>query len=194
MSNYYSYSFPKPQIVRSNHPFQIFLTREKSDGPSQDPKYSLAINYHSRLYSALSLKNQYLSYKRINIQGLDFKKQAPGSFPGKNFYAVLEITVSNLKPDSAKIVWIEGDTAEDELAPVVFSSGNDLKQTKARIILGVLVNDNEAIPGLPPGEANTVKTDYIVQFVQTDLMMCNMVFDGVPIIYPVPFGGGRLNF
>ena len=37
------------------------------------------------------------------------------------------------------------------------------------------------------------KTGYITQFVHSDLMICNMVFDGVPVILPVPFVGGRLN-
>jgi hypothetical protein len=193
MSNYNKIGITRPSAGLT-HPFKIDISKEgkNSDGT---PKYALAVNFHSRLYESLDLKNQYLQYNRVNINGLDFKKSVPNSFPGKNFYCVLEINISNLRATApARIVWVESDQSEEELAPVVFEGVSNLRQIKARAIIGVFVSDDEAIAGTPGGSENAVNTAYIMQFVNTNLMMCNMVFDGIPIVYPVPFIGGRLNF
>lgn len=191
---YMSYSrigITKPSIGLV-HPFKIDIGKDgkKSDGT---PQYTLAVNYHSRLYKELTTRDRYLDYTNLTITGLDFVQRVPSSFPGKNYYCVLNIDVSDLSATSAKIEWVEGDNSQDDLAPVVFTSSDNLRQTKARIIIGVLVSDDEAVAGLP-GNESAVNTSYIMQFVNTNLLMCNMVFNGVPIIYPVPFGGGRLNF
>jgi hypothetical protein len=195
-------SFNKIGITRptagQTHPFKIDIGKKgsKSDGT---PTYTLAVNYHSRLYGPLKLANDKLQYEKIAIKefgedGIDFAKEVPNSFPGKNFYCVLEMDISNLKvTPPAKIVWVSSDQSEAELAPVVFEGSDNLKQTKARVIIGVFVADDEAIAGLP-GNDSAVNTAYIMQFVNTNLIMCNMVFDGIPIVYPVPFAGGRLNF
>jgi hypothetical protein len=178
-----------------NYPFAISLYKVglRNDGK---PSYNLAVNYHSHLYSGLKLKENYLDYERIKIEefsetGLDFLKPVPDDFPGKNFYCVLEININDLKATDANIQWVIGDTEEQLLAPVVFEDSENYRQTKARIILGVLVSDRERSPGLDPTD---IRRSYIVQYIYTHLMMCNMVFDGVPVVYPVPFGGGRLNF
>jgi hypothetical protein len=190
-------SFNKIGITRPTvglvHPFKIDIGK-KGAKADKTPQYTLAVNYHSRLYESLDLKSDKLQYNRVNISGLDATKDVPASFPGKNFYCVLEVNISNLKAVApARIVWVESDQSEEDLAPVVFESSSNLRQTKARIIIGVFVADDEAVAGLP-GNESAVNTAYLLQFVNTNLIMCNMVFDGIPIIYPVPFGGGRLNF
>jgi hypothetical protein len=197
MSNYNKIGITRPSAGQA-HPFKIDVSKEGKNADGT-PKYALAVNYHSRLYDGLDLQDKYLQYKQVEIKkftedGIDFKKPVPNSFPGKNFYCVLEINVTNLRAvPPAKILWVESDQSEQELAPVEFQDSSNLRQTKARIIIGVFVSDDEAVAGLP-GNESAVNTAYIMQNIHTNLLMCNMVFDGVPIIYPVPFGGGRLNF
>jgi hypothetical protein len=174
-----------PSIRARSHPFKLFLI--KSGGN----KYA-AIPYHSRLFTGMTKNSKYLSPSKIAIEGLDDTQLIPKSFPGKNFYCVLEVDILNLNATKAKIVWVQDDKSVENLNPVVFDNQQDLRQIKARAIIGVLVNDKEAVPASPAG--TSVKTSYVMQFVHTDLMMCNMVFDGVPVILPVPFIGGRLNF
>jgi hypothetical protein len=191
MSNYWKLGQPKGLNLSFSHPFKMDF--ERSLDLSGNVTYFAAINFHSRLFTGMTLNEKYLSYKKIPIQGLDFKKAVSSSFPGQNFYAVLRVTVSNLSATKAEIVWVSDDKSVEQLNPVVFDSNDSLKQTEARIIIGALVNDREAVAGTTDGP-NEAKVDYVMQFINTNLMMCNMVFDGVPIIYPVPFGGGRLNF
>lgn len=176
-----------PTVTRKVHPF--VLEQIDVGGTSY-----ITVHYHSRLFTGMKLEGKYLSFKKIGIKGLDFLKKIPSTFPGKNLYCVLEITISELNPTKAEIVWVEGDQSANELNPVEFSDASSLKQSKARIIIGVLVFDAEEIAGGPSPSSGGVSTEYISQFVHNDLIMCNMVFDGVPIIYPVPFAGGRLNF
>jgi hypothetical protein len=192
MSNYNKIGITRPSAGLV-HPFKIDIAKAGKNADNT-PKYTLAVNYHSRLYENLDLKDKYLQFNRVNIAGLDAIKEVPTTFPGKNFYCVLEINVSNLRAvPPARIVWVESDQSEEELAPIEFQDSSNLRQTKARIIIGIFVSDDEAIAGLPGGES-AVNTAYIMQFINTNLMLSNMVFDGVPVIYPVPFGGGRLNF
>lgn len=174
--------------ITSSHPFKIDILKNgtKSDGT---PQYALAVNYHSRLFTDLSKTEEFLQYNQITITGLDFAQDVPASFPGKNYYCVLKIMVDNLQAKSAKIEWVSDDASVDTLQPVKFISSQDRKQTEARIIIGVLVNDDEAVAGTPA--AGRINTTYIIQNINTNLIMCNMVFDGVPVVYPVPFAGGR---
>jgi len=176
-----------PTVRKRVHPFFIDIVRKNG-------KEYLSVNYHSRLFTGMTLNEKYFSYNKISITGLDFLQSVPASFPGKNYYCVLEITVSNLSATKAAIVWVEDDKSVEKLNPVEFASTDDLKQTKARIIIGVYIFDGEATAGTLSPDAGGAKTSYISQFVHSDLMICNMVFDGIPIIYPTPFGGGRLNF
>jgi hypothetical protein len=191
MSNYYKIGITRPSVGLV-HPFKIDIGKKgkRADGA---PQYTLAVNYHSRLYVGMKIRDKYLSYEKKSITGLDFIKEVPPEFggePSQNIYCVLELGISNLQVQTAKIEYRVGDKNEDELDPIVFESSDNLRQTGARIIIGVLTLDDEAIAGLPSSDA---KTPYIVQFVNTNLMIANMVFDGIPIIYPVPFIGGRLN-
>jgi hypothetical protein len=191
MSNFSKIGITRPSIGLV-HPFKIDIGKKGKRGDGS-PVYTLAINYHSRLFTGMSKTEQFLQYIKIPITGLDFVKEVPSSFPGENYYCVLKVTVSNLTATKAEIVWVSDDKSVDDLQPVKFESSENLKQIEARIIIGVFVSDDEAVAGLPGGE-NAVNTAYIMQYINTNLIMCNMVFNGVPIIYPVPFSGGRLNF
>ena len=178
------------------HPFKIDVLKNgvRSDGT---PIYALAVNYHSRIYSGMDKTNKYLQWSRVpgtypKIPGVDILQEVPSTFPGQNYYCVLKIVVNNLQPTEAQIIWVSDDKSVNELQPITFESSNNLRQTEARIIIGTLVDDDEAIAGTPP--EGRINTPYIVQNVNTNLIMCNMVFDGIPVIYPVPFAGGRLNF
>jgi hypothetical protein len=178
-----------PKLVKRSHPFKIDL--RASPG-----KRFLAVNYHSRLYTGFEIQNQYLIYKQKTITGLDFKEQIPSSFPGKNFYCVLNIKINGLQvaneDKAASIKWVQSDSSAD-LRPVVFESAQTLNQKEARIILGVLVFDGESTAGTLSPDFGGAKLPYISQFVTTDLIMTNMVINGIPIIYPVPFIGSSLN-
>jgi hypothetical protein len=199
-TGYYKLGIARPS-VGSAHPFKINIGKQgkKQDGT---PQYTLAVNYHSRLYIGMKLREKYLSYEKVryaggsqgldfkSIKGLDFAELVPQEFPKENIYCVLELKISDLKVTNAQIKYVIDDKNEDELDPIVFESADNLKQVGARAIIGILVMDDEVIAGLDASEA---KTPYIVQLVNTNLMMANMVFDGIPIIYPVPFIGGRLN-
>lgn len=190
-------AIPNFQTRVINHPFKVYVYIV-GEQENRKPLYNLAVNYHSHLYKGLKIKDNYLDYERIKIEefsenGLDFVKEVPKEFPGQNFYCLLEIDIKDLQATAARIQWVLSDKSQDSLAPIVFESADNLRQTKARIIIGVFVADKERTPGRDPEEAVSNKS-YFIQYVYTHLIMCNMVFDGIPVIYPVPFGGGRLNF
>jgi len=193
-------SFNKIAITRPSagqaHPFKIDIGK-KSATKEGKPQYTLAVNYHSRLFIGMSKTEKYLQWSKIAIKGLGFSKDVPSSFGAQksaNFYCVLKVTVNNLQAKKAEIVWVSDDKTVNELQPVTFEGSDNLKQVEARIIIGVLVLDDEAIAGVASDDDTSVNTAYIMQNINTNLLMCNMVFDGVPVIYPVPFAGGRLNF
>lgn len=188
MSNYYKIGVTRPSVGLS-HPFKITIGKDGKKGDGT-PQYTLAVNYHSRLYTGLRSRDKYLSYNKKNIIGLDFPEKVPDQFPKENVYCVLDLKIDNYSVTKAEIKYVFDDKNQEELDPIVFLSEDDLRQVGARVIIGVLVNDDEVVAGLPASDA---KTPYIVQFVNTNLMMSNMVFDGIPVIYPVPFIGGRLN-
>jgi hypothetical protein len=179
-----------PKDVKKSHPFKIEMSLNKG-------KRYLAVNYHSRLYTGFEIKDQYLVYKQKSITGLDFKQKVPPSFPGKNYYCVLNIKIQGLQVSNedkaVSIKWVEDDKSTNDLSPVLFESAQTLNQKEARIILGVLVFDGESTAGTLSPDLGGAKISYISQFVTTDLLMTNMVFNGVPVIYPVPFIGSSLN-
>lgn len=191
MSNYNRIGISRSPVSLA-HPFKIDISKKgvRSGG---EPIYQLAVNYHSCLFTGMGKTDKYLQWLKIPISGLDSYQEVPTSFPGENYYCVLKITVNDLQAQEAKIIWVSNDKTVDELQPVTFESGENLKQVEARIILGVFVSDDEAVAGTP-GNESAVNTAYIMQNINTNLLMCNMVFDGIPVIYPVPFAGGRLNF
>lgn len=174
--------------VKNVNPFKIDWKTSKT---GDTRKYNFSVNYHSKIYKGITTRGQYLEFDLLTIGGLDVIKEAPSSFPkSKNLYCVLKINISNLQAQSAKIEWIEGDDNKDDLAPIKFENSENYKQTEARIIIGVAVRDLEASSGLV---GDDVKTVYIIQYVNTNLILSNMVFNGIPVIYPVPISGGRLN-
>jgi hypothetical protein len=180
------------------HPFKIDILKDGSNADGT-PKLFLAVNYHSRIYSGMGKTGKYLQWLRVpgtetSIPGTDLKQEVPSTFPGQNYYCVLKITVNDLQATKAEIIWVSNDKSVNDLQPITFQDGSNLKQTEARIIIGVLVSDDEAVAGTPRQNDSGLNTPYIVQLINTNLIMCNMVFDGIPVIYPVPFGGGRLNF
>lgn len=187
MSNYEKIGIARPPFPNA-HPFKIDILKDgvKADGSAQ---YSLAVNYHSGLFRFVGD-----NFERINITGLDFLKKVPASFPGKNFYCVLKILIVNSK-FTAKIEWVESDQSEDDLAPIKTEQLDDQqkKQTEARVIIGVLVADDEVIAGLP-GNESAVNTPYILQYINTNLLLTDFCINGFPITYPTPISGGRLNF
>lgn len=173
------------------YPFAVDFRREKTAENTR--KYFFAVNYHSKLYTGTQNKNTYLDWKNISIAGLDQEKEAPTGWPtsGKNYYCILKINVSSLQAQTAIIEWVEGDDQIEKLAPIKFASAEDYQQTEARVIIGVAVKDKESTAGLAPNR----QTDaiYFIQYVTSNLIMANMVFNGVPVIYPVPISGGGLN-
>lgn len=180
---------PTFRVTRS-HPFKIDILKDgsKDDGT---PQYSLAVSFHSRLFTGLTQTEEFLQYNQIDISGIDTLQKVPPSFPGKNYYCILNIKINNLQATSAKIEWVSDDASVDALQPIKFQSSQDKKQTEARIIIGVLVDDDEVIAGTP--SEGRINTSYIIQNINTNLILCNMVFDGIPVLYPVPFAGGRQN-
>jgi hypothetical protein len=193
--SYSRIAVPRVKITQV-HPFKIDILKDgsRSDGT---PKLFLAVNYHSRIYSGMSKTGKYLQWSRVpgtetSISGTDLKQEVPSTFPSQNYYCVLKITVNDLQATKAEIIWVSNDKSVNDLQPITFQDGSNLKQTEARIIIGVLVSDDESVAGTPP--EGRINTPYIMQFINTNLIMCNMVFDGTPVVYPVPFGGGRLNF
>jgi hypothetical protein len=191
--------YSKTAITRptagQTHPFKIDISKKgsRSDGT---PIYTLAVNFHSRLFTGMGFTNQggaFLQWQQLDIQGLDAAQPVPSTFPGQNYYCVLRITVNNLQATQARIIWVSNDASVNQLQPVTFESSENRRQTEARIIIGVFVSDDEAIAGTDNTGGGAVNTAYIMQNINTNLLMCNMVFDGVPVVYPVPFAGGRLN-
>lgn len=192
MSNYNKIGITRPTAGQT-HPFKIDIRKNgtRSDG---NPIYSLAVNYHSRLFTGMGKTDKYLQWLKIPIEGLDQQQDVPSTFPGQNYYCVLKITVNNLQATQAQIIYVSNDQTVNQLQPVTFEGSSNLRQVEARIIIGVFVSDDEAIAGTDNTSGGAVNTAYIMQNINTNLLMCNMVFDGIPVIYPVPFGGGRLNF
>jgi hypothetical protein len=177
-----------PSFKKVVSPFQVDVISLKTE-------VRMAIAYHSSLFTGMSLQGGRLSYDKIKISGLDFNKSvAKNAAKSKNHYAVLSVKISNLTAQSAQVKWVEGDANAEELDPVKFDSGDSLKQTEARVILAALVHDGEQFAGTLAVSGGGVETFYIIQYVNTNLIMANMVMDGIPIVYPVPISGGRLNF
>jgi hypothetical protein len=177
-----------PSFKKAVHPFQIDVTQKKDE-------ISVAVAYHSGLFKPMSISQGRLKYNRIEIIGLDENKSFSKKLAAdENHYVVLIVKINNLQAESAEVKIIEGDTSEEELDPVKFDSEDSLKQTEARVILGVIVHDGGQYAGTLSVDIGGIETYYLIQFVNTNLIMANMVMDGIPIAYPVPISGGRLNF
>jgi hypothetical protein len=193
MSDYSKIGTARPPFPKA-HPFKIDLGKLKSS-PGSPPKFTLSVNYHSGLFDGFQREGDFVNFKRVSITGLDFPEQVPGSFPGKNFYCVLKITFVNGLISKSEIVWIESDESQEDLDPIkITTSDNGLSsQSEARVIIGVLINDDEVIAGLPGG-GSAVNTPYILQYINTNLVITDFCVNGLSVKYPIPMSGGRLNF
>jgi hypothetical protein len=178
-----------PSFKKTVNPFQIDIFQKKD-------VIEVAVAYHSGLFGPMTFSESALKYKRIEIVGLDktLDKITKKTAMDKNYYVVLKIKVNNLKAESAEIKVVESDKNEKELDPVKFDSAENLKQTEANVILGVIVHDGGQYAATLSTDQGGIETFYLIQFVNTNLIMANMVMDGIPIVYPVPISGGRLNF
>lgn len=167
------------------HPFKIYLKKSQPQGTSQ-PTYSVAVSYHSQLLKNTFTKNEgYFSFQKQNITGLDQFQIIPPP-ESKNVYVVLNCGVSNLTVTSADIDFIQ--EGQPGLAPITIDP-ESLDQTFAQVVLGIIVDDAEATPG----EISDGQTTYVIQKVFTDLIVTNLVINNIPVIMPVPFGGGPIN-
>lgn len=172
-----------PTYHYASHPFQI--QTEKPDNVN----IKAAVSYHSSLYSGMEQAGALLKYKKLSITGLDFQSSfSVKELETKKAYAILKVIINDYKAVSAKVEWIK-DLNEDSLAPIKFANENTLKQSEARVIIGGLFNDEEQKAGLGPG----INTVYVHQYISTHLIMANMVFNGVPVVYPVPISGGMVG-
>jgi|688.fasta_scaffold502313_2 hypothetical protein len=167
------------------HPFKIDFTRKvKGD----DIEYKAGVIKHSVLYSGAEESNGFLNFQSIEIKKIGEMLDIT-DFPSKNAHILLVVTVDNLRAKSAEIK-IASDADEDSMKSVKFSDSTGFKQTEARVILGSLIFDIGITPVL---KDDNVKTAFVSQFVSTNLIMTNMVLNGVPIVYPVPFSGSKLK-
>lgn len=189
------FTFPSTSSINIRHPFQFIFTTRKEKPDDDKESYYLAVVYYSSLYKSFKLEDKFGKFSDpVEIKGLNEYKKID-SFPQKKIYCVLEIPVKNLDIDSSgkiQIQWVEGED-EEKLAPIEFESSENLRQTKARIIIGVLLSDKNEVPKMTDEEENQQDTEYVVQYVNTNLLMINTLVNGTPVIYPVPFSGGIIK-
>jgi len=177
-----------PSFKKTVTPFQIDIINKKSE-------VGWALAYHSGLFQPLKLSESYLQYKRIEIKGLnEIKTVSKKETEKENQYIVLNIKINNLMAESAEVKIVKGDRNSEELNPIKFDSQDSLRQIEARIIIGVIVHDGNQYAGSLSKDFGGIETYYVIQFIQTNLIMANMVMDGIPVVYAVPISGGRLNF
>jgi hypothetical protein len=184
-----------PTPYGSTHPFKLEKVRRSPNSKASRDDIYVAVAYHSALFTYMEERgNEYFKYKKIDITNLDKQEIVPSTLDcsgsSQNFYCVLNVKINNLRAQSAELKWVKSDRSENDLDPIKLDS--EKRQTEARVIIGVVVCDTEYTPGLD--QSRSSKFPYIIQFVNTNLIMCNMVFNGVPVVYPAPISGGRLNF
>jgi hypothetical protein len=183
-------------------PFRLTVIPDpdsKEKNPTK-PLYKAYLNWHSALYDNMvpteTLGKKYLNFKKITIRNLNFSEELGEElYKEKYIYCVLKIPIDNftVKPP-AEIVFVPQSEPED-LVPIAFESEENLKQIEARIIVAVIAYDDKAVAETEfafdkkSGSRNISDSVYVIQCVQSNLIMTNMVFNGVPVLYPAPFGG-----
>jgi hypothetical protein len=172
-----------PNLRPSAFPFQVAVTTTFEQGKLQ---YQAAVHYHSRLYRPFELEKKYFKYDRVNITGLDKIEKFDESRIQKGVHCVLELDINILDVKSAKIVWVDSND-DKKLVPIEIDNDKDRVQLKARVIIGSLLFDQYAMPGVS-SELNS-KEIYFYQHINTHLIVANMLFAGTPVVYPVPFPG-----
>jgi hypothetical protein len=193
----------KGDSIKTIFPFKLDIITSKNLDSEGRPTYKTALNFHSKLYDSFKVPSdggeQYLTIKKIKINNLSFEQEIPALFYDERYYyCILEVEVSDLKAVSSTIKFVLGNKKLTELYPIVFQSADNLRQTKARVILAIVAyddkdaatnalitnNNNQSIPN---------SNAYVIQCVQSNLLMTNMVFNGVPVVYPVPFPGSTTS-
>jgi hypothetical protein len=181
------------------HPFKLELKSSNQQDSEGRPKYQISLNWHSKLYtgfkSAQNGGDQFLTFEKIKISNLNFSFDVPNDiYEKKYYYCILDVLVTNLRATSAQIKFEMGN-GSDKLHPIAFESPVNQRQIAARVILGAVVNDDKYTPAnaLVTSEGPTINSTYVLQYVHSNLLMTNMVLNGVPVVYPVPFLGSTTS-
>lgn len=186
--------------VNLMHPFKLEVFQSEDLDSEGRPKYKTSLNFHSKLYTGFkSAKNggdQFLTFEKIKINNLNFLFDVPSEiYAKKYYYCILDVLVTNLRATSAQIKFEMGN-GSDKLHPIAFESPSNLKQIAARVILGVIVRDNKYTAAnalISSDNAEPIDSTYVLQYVNSNLLMTNMVLNGVPVVYPVPFLGSTTS-
>jgi len=186
--------------VQFIHPFKLSIFPNDNPSAQTDQvEYKTYLNWHSALYdnieTPLSLGKMYLNFKKITVNNLNFTQIIPKDlYVEQYYYCVLNIKIQNFKVSRAEIVF-KKQSDRESIVPIMFESEDNLKQTEARIVLAAIAYDDKLIAETEFSfDSNTnsrnIKPEvYVIQYVTTNLIMTNMIFNGVPVLYPAPFGG-----
>jgi hypothetical protein len=172
------------QVIPS-FPFMVHITKQYK---GTELEYQAAVHYNSKLYRPLSLSEKYLKYSKINITGLDQIKKFPESKIKQNgVHCLLELKINQLSAKSAEIKWVEEKLSDKNSSPIELNSPEERDQITARVMIASILYDKYKIPGVT--SANDVPGVYIYQYINSNLILANMIFNGVPVVFPVPFAG-----
>jgi hypothetical protein len=174
-----------PSPIIPSYPFLVHISKNYEGSKLV---YEGAVHYNSKLYRPLTQDNKYLKYSRVSITGLDLiKKLSEDEIKKDGAHCILEIKISTLSPKSAEIKWITTKLNDQNASPIEFNSKEERDQIIARVMIASVLYDKYQIPGV------TSETDspgiYVYQYIQSNLILANMIFNGVPVVYPVPFAG-----
>jgi hypothetical protein len=156
------------------HPFRIEYKSKSGDRNN----YELILYKRSYLY--LPPKTVGGAIGSLNISKIDTIASVNLEQASKGFFAILKIKVQSLQAQSAEIEWVESVSSIKTI-----ELDEQKKQTSASIIVGCVRNDK----GYNPFIQTDVSALFVEQNINTNLIVSNMVFNGVPVIFPVPFPG-----
>lgn len=185
--------------VNLMHPFKLDVLQGPIDQSTGKPTYKTSLNWHSALYESVTEPDkagkEYLKFKKIKISNLDFEQEVKNEIYQKQYcYCILNVTIENLSPKEAKIIFEMGNQDPSKLLPIKFESAENFNQKEARVILAAIAYDNKYIPANAQISSNSKDQSkknslYVIQYVHSNLLMTNMVLMGTPVVYPVPFPG-----
>jgi hypothetical protein len=162
-----------PNSQNNTHPFKISYKYEAGGN------ISVSIRSESFLYSPPTSVGG--SFSKININALDTNKSfSRNSISGQPINCILELKVQSLQVQSANIVWSQGGN------PQTLEFGSGMDQKAARILIASIRNDSKYNLGTISAGLSSL---YIDQMLSSNLIVANMVFNSVPVIFPVPFCG-----
>lgn len=194
-------AFPAASAFSVRHPFQITFRVKKENPESTTSSFYGAVAYHSQLFKNYKIEDKKLVYSTpsIEITGLgEFEKLEGFPDSEKKYYCILELTIENFQvaeQDAAKIKWVKGSDT-DNLAPIEFESTDNLRQTKARVIIAAMVSDKNEVPidtVTGTEELEKIESQYALQYINTHLLVSTMSINGIAVIYPIPFAGGPIQ-